>query len=122
MPSIAKTNSDLVALDTIVSNDQIAIFKLGPMGSALFTADTQAGGEGTEITVGGARRAAGALGGYTFQTDADGNNAVVIMDKHNVDVTSIQARLENVFGQVAGAYDGLVAEVTDLFGIADANS
>lgn len=104
-----RVNGELIVRDTIVSNDQIAVFQITP--TTALTADTQA--SDGEITFGTASQLARELGAYIFQTATNGASAVAVVDKHGVDATSIDARATQVLGEAV-----TVAEVTDLYGIA----
>ena len=108
MATLSKANSELLVRDTIVSNDQLAVFQITP--TTALTADTEAANVITEGTI---RAVANEIGAYMFQTATNGASAVVIVDKHKVDATVIDARVTAVLGEAV-----TVAEVTDLYGIA----
>jgi len=101
MADVSKVNSDLIALNSLVETAQVRVFTATNFDSAL-TADTQAGGEGTAITEGTARKVAQELGAMLFQTNAGGTILAFVMDAHALDATSVGRRIDNVLGQTDG--------------------
>ena len=104
MATVSKVNSDLIALDSLVSTAQLKVFKIVLETAA--TADTQAGGEGTAITEGTARGMLNALSPMLAEFAADGEELVVVMDGHANDVSSIATRLGHIIedtGLIEGA-------------------
>ncbi len=104
MAGVTRVNSDLIALEDLVSTAQLKVFKIVLETAA--TADTQAGGAGTAITEGTARGMLRALSPLLAEFAADGEELVVVMDGHANDITSIAARLGHIIedtGLIEGA-------------------
>ena len=101
MATVSKVNSDLLVRNSLVSTAQLKVFTLTNFDSAL-TADTQAGGSGTDITEGTIRSVMNGLNPMLAQTNAGGTILAVVMDGHANDATSIGLRVDQILGQTAG--------------------
>ena len=113
MATVSRVNSDLIALETVYKTAQVAMWKV-TVGAAL-TADSQAGGAGTAITEGTARKVADELGSTAmmFQVTDNGLDIIIVGDSHALDADTLAARVDAVLGRS----DTSVAEVTDFVGI-----
>lgn len=107
MATLSKANSELLVRDTIVSNDQLAVFQITP--TTALTADTEAANVITEGTI---RAVANELGAYMFEAQSSGTYAIVVVDNHALDATSVDARVTAVLGEAV-----TVAKQTTTIGL-----
>ena len=107
MAGISKANSELYTRGALFSNDQLAVYKITP--TTALTADTEAANVITEGTI---RAVANELGAYMFEAESDGTYAVVVVDNHALDATSVDARVTAVLGEAV-----TVAKQTTTIGL-----
>lgn len=107
MAGISKANSELYTRGALFSNDQLAVYKITP--TTALTADSESSNVITEGTI---RAVANDLGAYMFETADNGTYAVVVVDNHNVDATSVDARITAVLGE-----NVTVAKQTTVLGL-----
>jgi len=108
MASVSKVNSALIARGDWVSTLQLQLFKLVIPTAYAATSDTQAGGAGTAITEGTARRVAEEIGttAALFEIASDGEEIVVVGDGHALDINAIATRVGRILLGSEGAIDG----------------
>ena len=97
MAGISKAHSELYTRGPLFSNDQLAVYKITP--TTALSADTETGGTPNVITEGTIRKVANELGAYMFEAKSDGTYAVVVVDNHALDATSVDARVTAVLGE-----------------------
>ena len=94
MAGISKANSELYTRGALFSNDQLAVYKITP--TTALTADSESSNVITEGTI---RAVANELGAYMFEAASDGTYAVVVVDNHALDATSVDTRVTAVLGE-----------------------
>lgn len=94
MAGISKANSELYTRSALFSNDQLAVYKITP--TTALTADSEAANVITEGTI---RAVANELGAYMFEVKSDGTYAIVVVDNHALDATSVDTRVTAVLGE-----------------------
>lgn len=109
---VAKVNGTLIVKDTLFKTAQVSAWQVAL--SNVLTVDTQAGGAGTAITEGTARRVAEELGSTAmmFEITTNLKDIIIVGDSHALDAASIKARVEAVTGLTA-----TVTELTSLVGV-----
>jgi len=100
MADVSKVNSTLITRGEFYSTLQLKLLKIVIDNSVALTSDTQAGGEGTAITEGTARKVAQDLGttGALFEIAADGEEMVIVGDGHALDVDTVARRVDLILG------------------------
>lgn len=108
MATVSKVNSDLIARGGWGSTLQLQLFKLVIPTAYAVTSDTQAGGAGTAITEGTARKVMQELGttAALYEIASDGEEIVVVGDGHALDVNAIATRVGRILLGSEGAIDG----------------
>lgn len=92
MATVSRVNSDLITRGSFYSTAQLKLFKIVIEAADAVTSDTQAGGSGTAITEGTARKVADELSALLFEIASDGAEMVVVVDGHANDINSIATR------------------------------
>ena len=112
MATVSKVNSTLIVKDTLFKTAQVSAWKVAL--SDVLTADTQAGGAGTAITEGTARKVAQELGttAMLFEITTNLKDIIIVGDSHALDAAVIKSRVEAVTGLTA-----TVTELTSLVGV-----
>lgn len=108
MATVSKVNSDLIARGGWGSTLQLQLFKLVIPTAYAVTSDTQAGGAGTAITEGTARKVMQELGttAALYEIASDGEEMVIVGDGHALDVNAIATRVGRILLGSEGAIDG----------------
>ena len=110
---VSKVNGTLIVKDTLFKTAQVSAWQVAL--DVALTADTQAGGAGTAITEGTARRVAEELGSTAmmFEVTTNLKDIIIVGDSHALDAADIKRRVEDV---VPGT-TATVTELTSLVGV-----